>query len=48
MLDTLAVAYQAAGRPEQARRTAQRALAKARADGNAPLVEEILTRFPAP
>lgn len=48
MLDTLAVAYQAAGRPEQARRTAQRALAKARADGNAPLVEEILTRFAAP
>ena len=44
VLDTLAVAYDAAGRRDDARRTGQRALALAESQGNRALADEIRTR----
>lgn len=45
LLDTLSVAYAAAGRPEEARAAAQRALVRAEASGEAALATELRARL---
>ncbi len=48
VLDTLSVAYAAAGRPELARSTAERALAQAEAEGSQELADQLRGRISTP